>query len=99
MMSFDSGDLKKPEFLALNPRGRVPVVVSLHATKALGIGEGGFVASTDHALIGAVARCCNFGFLGSRETRVPAFNAKMSEVHAAVGLAALDGWPRTRGEF
>ena len=27
MMSFDSGDLKKPEFLTLNPRGKVPVVV------------------------------------------------------------------------
>jgi dTDP-4-amino-4,6-dideoxygalactose transaminase len=79
--------------------GRAPVVVSLHATKVLGVGEGGFVASTDHALIRAVARCCNFGFFGSRETGMPAFNAKMSEYHAAVGLAALDRWPETRGEF
>ncbi len=27
MLSFDAGDLKKPEFLALNPRHRVPVIV------------------------------------------------------------------------
>ncbi len=27
LMSFDAGDLKRPEFLALNPRGRVPTVV------------------------------------------------------------------------
>src|SRR5215204_3984783 len=27
MLSFDKGDLKTPEFRALNPRGRVPVVV------------------------------------------------------------------------
>ena len=79
--------------------GRVPVVVSLHATKIFGIGEGGYVASTDRALIGGVARCCNFGFFGSRETRVPAFNAKLSEFHAAVGLAAFDGWPQTRAAF
>src|SRR5690242_12579165 len=45
--------------------GKAAVVVSLHATKAFGIGEGGFVASTDRGLIGAIARTCNFGFLGS----------------------------------
>jgi glutathione S-transferase len=27
ILSFDAGDLKKPEFLALNPRHRVPVIV------------------------------------------------------------------------
>jgi len=27
IMSFDAGDLKKPEYLALNPRHRVPVIV------------------------------------------------------------------------
>ena len=27
ILSFDAGDLKKPEFLALNPRGKVPVIV------------------------------------------------------------------------
>src|SRR5262249_28640332 len=35
----------------------------------------------------------------SRETRTPALNAKMSEYHAAVGLAAFDSWPQTRQQF
>ncbi|MFO1058355.1 MAG: DegT/DnrJ/EryC1/StrS family aminotransferase [Dongiaceae bacterium] len=79
--------------------GRCPVVVSLHATKALGIGEGGFVAATDRALLKAIAQRANFGFWGNRETALPATNAKMSEYHAAVGLAALDGWPERRAAF
>jgi dTDP-4-amino-4,6-dideoxygalactose transaminase len=43
--------------------------------------------------IGGLARvvqALNFGFLGTRECRGAGFNGKMSEYHAAVGLAALD---------
>ncbi len=79
--------------------GQAPVVVSLHATKALGIGEGGFVATSDRDLVIDVARRANFGFFQKRETETAATNAKMSEYHAAVGLAALDAWPETRAAF
>ena len=41
----------------------------------------------------------NFGFLGSRDALLPGFNGKMSEYHAAVGLAALASWPRIRAGF
>jgi dTDP-4-amino-4,6-dideoxygalactose transaminase len=78
---------------------RVPAVVSLHATKALGAGEGGFVMSADEALIGRIRGASNFGFSGTREAQVPGCNAKMSEYHAAIGLAALDAWQATRGAF
>ena len=27
VMSFQAGDLKKPEYLAINPRGKVPVLI------------------------------------------------------------------------
>lgn len=75
---------------------RIPVVVSLHATKLLGAGEGGFVASTDTRLLERIRGACNFGFQGSRMAMFPATNAKMSEYHAAVGLASLASWPETR---
>jgi dTDP-4-amino-4,6-dideoxygalactose transaminase len=79
--------------------GAVPSVVSLHATKVLGIGEGGFVISTDTSVAQAVRLRANFGFQGSREARAAAFNAKLSEYHGAVGHAALDEWEETREEW
>jgi len=75
---------------------RIPQVVSLHATKILGAGEGGFIASTDTRLIERARATCNFGFQGSRTAAFPALNAKMSEYHAAVGLASLADWPEIR---
>lgn len=77
----------------------VPSVVSLHATKALGIGEGGFVMSTDDSIRRAVWMRSNFGFESSRLAQVAAFNAKLSEYHAAVGHAALDEWKQSRAEW
>jgi len=79
--------------------GQCPAVVSLHATKVFGVGEGGFVASRDAALIRGVVQRSNFGFHGSRTAEMPALNAKLSEYHAAVGLAALDMWRETRTDW
>jgi dTDP-4-amino-4,6-dideoxygalactose transaminase len=78
---------------------RTPAVVSLHATKVLGIGEGGFLISADASLAKAVQVRANFGFVATREAATPAINAKLSEYHAAVGLAALDRWEETRQEW
>ena len=74
----------------------LPTVISLHATKALGIGEGGVIACRDQALLDRLRRLTSFGFQGSRDALVPATNAKLSEYAAAVGMAALDLWPTTR---
>jgi dTDP-4-amino-4,6-dideoxygalactose transaminase len=79
--------------------GRSPAVVSLHATKTVGAGEGGFVATRDADLAKRVKRVANFGFLGTRLAEVPATNAKLSEYHAAVALASLDAWDERRAEF
>lgn len=79
--------------------GEIPVALSFHATKSFGVGEGGAVAwSHQHAerlLIEAV----NFGFFESRLSRVGGMNGKMSEYHAAVGLAELDCWTDKRELF
>ena len=77
----------------------LPAVVSLHATKVLGIGEGGFLATRDAALASRVRRLTTFGFHGGRESQVAATNAKLSEYAAAVGLAGLDAWPSDRFRF
>jgi dTDP-4-amino-4,6-dideoxygalactose transaminase len=77
----------------------VPAVVSLHATKVLGIGEGGFVVTTDSDFIEEVQKRANFGFWNSREATGRSINGKISEYAAAVGLASLDAWPATRADF
>ena len=77
----------------------LPAVVSLHATKVLGVGEGGFLATRDPALALKVRQLTTFGFQSSRESHAPATNAKLSEYAAAVGLAAVDAWPADRLRF
>jgi dTDP-4-amino-4,6-dideoxygalactose transaminase len=79
--------------------GASPAVFSLHATKVLAAGEGGFVVSTEPGLIEEIRKCINFGFYGDRVAQSRAINGKMSEYHAAVTLAALDAWPETRATF
>jgi dTDP-4-amino-4,6-dideoxygalactose transaminase len=73
--------------------------VSLHATKVLGVGEGGFVMSKDPDLVASVRLKANFGFQGSREAQTPATNGKLSEYAAAIGLAGLDEWTARRAAF
>ncbi len=79
--------------------GETPVMVSLHATKILGVGEGGLVASRDAALMAEVRRRASFGFDANRSAQVVGINAKMSEYTAAVGLAGLAAWPQTLAAF
>jgi len=76
---------------------RFTAVFSMHATKVIGAGEGGFVAAADVAFLERTRMLSNFGIdvsTGSVETA--GANGKLSEYHAAVALAALDDWPRRR---
>ena len=65
-------------------------VISLHATKAFGIGEGAIIISESIEEAKAIAAYGNFGFSGSRDAIYPGTNNKLSEYMAAVGLAMLD---------
>jgi dTDP-4-amino-4,6-dideoxygalactose transaminase len=77
----------------------IPAVVSLHATKICGTGEGGFIVSTERPIIEQIQKRANFGFWNSRESTARSFNGKLSEYGAAVGLASLDEWSETRADF
>ena len=77
----------------------VPVTVSLHATKTVAAGEGGFVACEDAAFIAHVRALSAFGFRGERVATCAAVNARLSEYAAAVALASLDGWDADRARF
>ncbi len=85
--------------------GRATLVFSLHATKSLAAGEGGVVVSRDEKLVARVRQLSNFGInldpaaaLPVGQVDVPGTNAKLSEYHAAVGLASLAKWPLLAGK-
>jgi dTDP-4-amino-4,6-dideoxygalactose transaminase len=66
-------------------------VFSFHATKPFAIGEGGLIATADADLAAQVGRMVNFGLApGTRVSSDIGMNAKLSELHAAAGLAMLD---------
>ncbi len=80
------------------PNGkRATLVFSLHTTKAMGVGEGGFIIHSSPAFIEKIRIMSNFG-LGElphpRTIKHIGINAKLSEYHAAVGLANLQRWPQ-----
>ncbi len=68
-------------------------VFSLHATKAIGAGEGGYIVTHDKHLADELRRQTNFGFVDGVSLGWGT-NAKMSEYACAVALASLDAWDR-----
>ncbi len=74
----------------------LPTTFSLHATKLLGAGEGGFIACENANLVARFREITTYGFRGTRESLSFGTNAKLSEYACAIGLASLDAWPATR---
>ncbi|MFL9907892.1 DegT/DnrJ/EryC1/StrS family aminotransferase [Paraburkholderia sp. RL17-337-BIB-A] len=74
--------------------GSQPLCLSLHATKALGIGEGGAILCADTDLTDHATAMTGFGFLGAeRVSAIRAGNYRISEYSAAVGNAVIDALP------
>ncbi len=77
------------------PHGMPPTCFSMHATKSLGAGEGGFILTFNSDWAEVLRAISNFGFaLDRTASDRGGTNAKLSEYHAAVGLASLARWPQ-----
>jgi len=66
-------------------------VLSFHATKVFNTFEGGAIICPDAKTKKRIDRLKNFGFVDELTVAANGINAKMSELHAAVGLAQLPG--------
>jgi len=90
------------EALTENPGrfvGDIPVALSFHTTKSFSAAEGGCVVTTDRALARRVREALNFGFFDARNCVRASTNGKLSEYHAAVGLASADAWAATHADL
>jgi dTDP-4-amino-4,6-dideoxygalactose transaminase len=65
-------------------------VFSFHATKFFNTFEGGAIATNDDELAAKIRLMKNFGFSGMDNVVHLGTNAKMSEIHAAMGIACFD---------
>jgi len=64
-------------------------VLSFHATKPFHSAEGGAVVCRDKNLAGQIGLMKKFGHIGEDDYLTIGINAKMSELHAAIGLCVL----------
>tara|TARA_B100000674_G_C37939240_1_gene961787 strand:+ start:974 stop:2065 length:1092 start_codon:yes stop_codon:yes gene_type:complete len=69
--------------------------VSTHATKIFNTGEGGGVVSKDTKLISRIKRLRFFGYDDNKLVVDKGINGKMTEIHAALGIANLRYFSKT----
>ncbi|WP_226584288.1 DegT/DnrJ/EryC1/StrS family aminotransferase [Acuticoccus sediminis] len=77
----------------------VPAALSFHATKSFSTIEGGAVLWRDEGRLFQVAQISCFGVTDQRLCLFEGFNGKLSEYHAAMGLACLDEWTRREDAY
>lgn len=72
---------------------------SLYPTKNMTSGEGGMISAKDDGIARAARLLRNQGMERQYENEVVGFNARMTDIHAAIGrvqLTKVDAWTRTR---
>jgi len=72
---------------------------SLYPTKNMTSGEGGMISAADDAIARNARLLRNQGMERQYENEVIGFNARMTDIHAAIGrvqLTKVDAWTRTR---
>ena len=72
---------------------------SLYPTKNMTSGEGGMVSTVDEAFARRVKLLRNQGMERQYENEVVGFNARMTDIHAAIGrvqLTKVDAWTKAR---
>ena len=68
-------------------------VLSFHATKSFNTFEGGAIVTNDDKLAKKAELMCRYSFEGEDNVTGLGINAKMTEIHAAMGLCNLDEFP------
>lgn len=72
---------------------------SLYPTKNMTSGEGGMIVAADDEIARTARLLRNQGMERQYENEIIGFNARMTDIHAAIGrvqLTKVDGWTRTR---
>ena len=72
---------------------------SLYPTKNMTSGEGGMIAAADETIARQARLLRNQGMERQYENEVIGFNARMTDIHAAIGrvqLTKVDAWTKTR---
>ena len=64
---------------------------SMHPSKVLNSCEGGYITTNDDKLAQTLRSARAFGFSGRDTIAMLGYNAKLNELHAAVGMATLSG--------
>lgn len=62
---------------------------SMHASKVINAAEGGYITTNNDELAAVLRKMRSFGFSGRDTVDILGYNAKLNELHAAMGLSGL----------